>query len=324
MRQVIPRQLLRMRTGELGVDGGQRQMRMVRVVSGWCRNGVGVMLNGLSLFSGIGGLDVALFGYVRPIAYCEIDAFCQGILLSRMYTNDISRSPIFDDVNKLRGGKLPDIDIIYGGFPCQDISVAGHGKGLAGERSGLYWQIHRLAKEILPKFIFLENVPAICTKGGWEVVSSLAEVGYDSRWCVISAASVGALHRRERWFLLAHANQPSSGREFRELPTTNATIGQPEEYRKENASEYSNGRSDVADTRCPCERMSEEDRRDFHDDPEWTSFHDPRCCRFWEVEPNVGRVADGVQFRVDRIKCLGNAVVPIQAKTAFETLMGLK
>jgi DNA (cytosine-5)-methyltransferase 1 len=108
---------------------------------------------------------------------------------------------------------LPRIDIIYGGFPCQDISIAGRGAGLEGERSGLFFQIMRLAKQVKPSFIFLENVAAITGRGGLRVVREITSLGYDCRWCVISAASVGAMHRRERWFLLAHADhngKPSS------------------------------------------------------------------------------------------------------------------
>jgi DNA (cytosine-5)-methyltransferase 1 len=101
---------------------------------------------------------------------------------------------------------LPRIDIIFGGFPCQDISVAGLGKGLEGDRSGLFFEIVRLARECEPRFIFLENVPAIRTRGGERVVKELASIGYDCRWTTLSAAAVGAPHKRERWFLLAHAN----------------------------------------------------------------------------------------------------------------------
>src|SRR6185436_17032949 len=83
---------------------------------------------------------------------------------------------------------------------------AGHGRGLVGERSGLYWQVQRLIEETNPSFVFLENVPAIRTRGLNHIVQSLAELGYDSRWTVVSAAEVGAVHIRKRWFLLAHAN----------------------------------------------------------------------------------------------------------------------
>lgn len=164
-------------------------------------------MNGLSLFSGIGGIDVALSGYVRPVAYCEIDSYCQGVLFSRMARGEMEIAPIWDDIRTFPTSEFTkrDIDIIFGGFPCQDISIAGHGRGLEGERSGLFFEIVRLAKEIKPRFIFLENVPAITHRGGLRVVREIASLGYDCRWCVISAASVGALHRRERWFLLAYS-----------------------------------------------------------------------------------------------------------------------
>ncbi len=168
-------------------------------------------MNGLDLFSGIGGISYALREWVRPIAYCEIDPFCQKVLLSNMARQNIGKAPIWNDIRTMQESSLPrEIDIIYGGFPCQDISIAGSGKGLEGERSGLFFEIVRLAKEIKPKFIFLENVPAITSRGGLRVVREIAQMGYDCRWCIISAASVGALHKRERWFLLAHSTSESS------------------------------------------------------------------------------------------------------------------
>lgn len=102
---------------------------------------------------------------------------------------------------------LPPPEIIYGGFPCQDISVAGRGEGLGGERSGLFSEIVRLASELRPQFIFLENVPAIRTRGADVVVGELAHIGYDSRWLTLSAAEIGANHIRERWWLLANAQR---------------------------------------------------------------------------------------------------------------------
>lgn len=170
------------------------------------------MLNGLDLFSGIGGMSLALKEWVRPIVYCEIDPYCQGVLLSRMGC-EINAAPIWDNINTLDGSNFEEsVEIIYGSFPCQDISIAGYGKGLEGERSGLFFEIVRLAKEIQPKFIFLENVPTICSRGGIRVVREITQMGYDCRWCVISAASIGALHKRERWFLLAHTNREGDTR----------------------------------------------------------------------------------------------------------------
>jgi DNA (cytosine-5)-methyltransferase 1 len=158
-------------------------------------------VNGLSLFSGIGGLDLALSEWVRPIAYCEAEPYAQAVLMSRMWDGRLVRAPIWPDVRTLRG-----CDLLYGGFPCQDISAAGAGAGLAGERSGLYFELERIVRETKPAFVFLENVPAIRTRGLGRVVWGLSELGYDCRWTVVSAAEVGAWHLRKRWFLLAHAS----------------------------------------------------------------------------------------------------------------------
>jgi DNA (cytosine-5)-methyltransferase 1 len=239
------------------------------------------MLNGLSLFTGIGGLDVALSEWVRPLAYCEIDPYCQGVLLSRMAESSITNAPIWDDIRTLDPCQgIPDcIDIIYGGSPCQGFSVAGLGKGLADERSGLCCEIFRLVNEIKPRWIFLENVPAITTRGGLEVVKEIAKMGYDCRWITITASSVGALHKRERWFLLAHA------RRERFIEGTNENI----------------------------QSESKEPKRQDID----------KFC-WGEAESFMDRKANGIPGQLDRIKALGNAVVPQQAKEAFKILMGLK
>ena len=175
-------------------------------------------MNGLDLFSGIGGIALALRPWVRVRCYVEIDRYCQAVLMSRMRDGQIDDAPIWDDVRTFEpepwGGRdgrpyqgqfgYP-IDIISGGFPCQDISVAGRGAGLGGERSGLFFEIVRLARALRPRFIFLENVPAIVGRGGWEVIGALAALGYDARWGVLSAFDVGAPHLRERWWCLAYS-----------------------------------------------------------------------------------------------------------------------
>lgn len=246
---------------------------------------------GLDLFSGIGGIGLALGEWVRTVAYCEVDRYAQSVLLSRMQSGDIDKAPIWDDVRTLKGEMLPKIDIIFGGFPCQDISIAGLGKGLAGERSGLFFEIIRLTKEIRPTFVFLENVPAIRTRGLEQVIKAFTEIGYDCRWACLSAASVGAPHKRERWFLLAHDGQEKS------LANANG----------ERLEGHWDGRSTVA--------TNDESR---------FSWAGSSCSaqNWWQVEPNVGRMVDGLPSRVDRIKCLGNSVVPKQVKTAFEILIG--
>jgi len=236
-------------------------------------------LKGLDLFSGYGGITLGLEDWVRPVAYCEIEPYAQGILLSRMEDGSLPLAPIWNDVSTLRGYNLPEIDIIYGGFPCQDISVAGNGKGLAGERSGLFYELCRLVEEIHPKFIFLENVPAIRTRGLLEVIREFTDLGYDCRWTRVSAREVEAPHRRERWFLLAHSN-----------------LNRCSEQTEATSKTTSRRRSETTTTEC--------DR--------------------WPIEPNVGRVDDGTPFRMDRIKLLGNGVVPKQVKEAFIKLSGVK
>jgi len=245
-------------------------------------------LNGLDLFSGIGGLTLALREWVKPIAYCEIEPYCQSVLLQRMQEGNLPHAPIWDDIRKLSRDVLFDagiisypIDIIYGGFPCQEISIAGTQKGLEGERSSLFFEISRLIHEIQPSFIFLENVPNIRTKGAERVCKELAERGYDSRWCCVSASDVGATHKRERWFLLAYA--PSE-----RCQTGGFSCNEEEEFTLPIGSiEYD--------------------------------------CRHkgWKDESPVARMAYGIPHRVDRIKALGNAVVPQQVKKAFELLLNL-
>ena len=268
------------------------------------------MLNGIDLFSGIGGISLALSEWVRPVAYCEQDRYCQGVLMSRMSRGDLPAAPIWNDVRSLRGGMFSEgsVDIVYGGFPCQDISNAGARAGLAGERSGLFKEIVRLTSELCPGFVFLENVAAIVTRGLPEVLTAFAELGYDTRWTCLRASDVGAPHQRNRWWLLAHAN----GAELRH--EQGGSSGEEREGahepRNDGETEY------VADS----ERMRELQSKGIEqDERRWSSNGG-----WWASEPNVGRVADGVPFRVDRIRGLGNAVVPVQAKEAFIRLMGIR
>lgn len=244
------------------------------------------MLNGLDLFSGIGGLTLALAPWVRPIAYCEVDRYCQAVLLSRMRDGSIPRAPIWDDVTTLVPELLPreGVDIIYGGFPCQDISIASPTKeGLAGKRSGLFFEIERLVCDLRPEFVFLENVSAIAFRGLDRVAGAMAALGYDCRWDMLRASDVGAPHRRERWWLLAHTNGeglPESGSESR---TTSS--------RQETPS--------AAPELCVQGTFWIPDATELH------------------------RIPDGIRPATHRIRALGNAVVPQCAREAFCRLAGL-
>lgn len=246
------------------------------------------MINGLDLFSGIGGLSLALNEWVKPVAYCEIDPYCQGVLLSRISDGTLPNAPIWDDIKTLSydGRNWPGIDIIYGGFPCQDISIAGHGKGLAGERSGLFFEIMRLAKEIKPSWIFLENVPAICSRGGVKILEEITKVGFDARWCVISAKSCGYGHKRDRWFLLAHSYCQSSKQTHK--------IPESQQIKKNSWMGFTRH------------------ARDALPQAHWLQSE----CRIFRMD-------DGIPHELDRSRALGNAVVPEQARKAFKILMGL-
>ena len=277
------------------------------------------MLNGLDLFSGIGGISFALKDWVRSVAYCEIDPYCQGVLISRMADESIPTAPIWDNVRTLSLGITlrEQIEIIYGGFPCQDISIAGHGKGLAGERSGLFFEIVRLAEEIKPSFIFLENVPAITSRGGAQVCLEVTSLGYDCRWCVISAASVGALHRRERWFFLAHSNSKRLEGDRNRASSAGQKISQSSSLSHNAADSASLRRNQGTSEGIYSERSSI-----IHEE---SSHSGSKILNYWEnTEPPVCGVAHGIPNRVDRIKALGNSVVPQQAKEAFKILMGIK
>lgn len=272
-------------------------------------------LHGLDLFSGIGGLSKALEPWVETVAYCERDEYAQSVLLSRMLSGDLDAAPIWDDVTTLRGADLPSIDIIFGGFPCQDISVAGDGAGLAGARSGLFFEILRLVDECKPAFVFLENVPAIRTRGLGTVVAELAARRYDCRWHHLSAAQIGAPHIRDRWFLL------SANTECLKLWLEQGRSSGPDGQGStllgvDGTSQF------MADT-------AGIGWREGWPRPEVRSGRDnsPGSCAtaadFWAAEPDVDRVVNGLPHRVDRIRCLGNAVVPLQAQEAFKELMGL-
>lgn len=165
-------------------------------------------LKGLDLFSGIGGISLALQPWVKTVAYCECEPYAQAVLLERMQSNDLDSAPIWDDVRTLNRTVLDTkIDIIFGGFPCQDISVAGKQLGVkSGTRSGLFFELMRLVQEFQPKYIFLENVAAICANGLDTVLREVAQAGYDAQWSCVSAAEVGAPHKRDRWWLLAYAS----------------------------------------------------------------------------------------------------------------------
>lgn len=166
-------------------------------------------MNELVLFAGVGGgiLGGLLCGF-KTVCAVEIDPFCREVLLRRQMDGLLPRFPIWDDIQTFDGkpwrGK---IDIITGGFPCQDISCAGTGAGLKGSRSGLWIEMARIIEEVQPQWVFIENSPNLRNRGLATVLEDLASMGYSARWGVLGARNVGAPHRRNRMWIVAHANR---------------------------------------------------------------------------------------------------------------------
>ena len=176
-------------------------------------------MNVLSLFSGIGGLDLAVkdvWSGAKTVCYVEIEKYCQQILLRRMEDGSIEQAPIFTDIFNLRGYGFAEgsIDLIVGGFPCQPFSVAGKRKGEADERH-LWPEIVRLARELGCPTLLLENVPGLLSiddgRAFGRILGDLATLGYLVRWGVVGACEAGAPHRRERVFILADTNKAGRG-----------------------------------------------------------------------------------------------------------------
>jgi len=198
------------------------------------------MLTVGSLFAGIGGIDLAFEAAGFRIAWqVEIDDFCTDILSKRW--PDVPR---YRDVRECGAHNLARCDVLTGGFPCQDISVAGQGAGiLAGTRSGLWFEFARIIGELRPRLVLLENVPAITTRDGTVVLGSLAALGYDARWGVISAADAGASHQRERWWCVAFAQHPRPPLTGRGHESKGAQRGALYEGRKDGGQlAYADGR----------------------------------------------------------------------------------
>ena len=166
-------------------------------------------MNELALFAGAGGgiLGGHLLGW-RTICAVEWDAYAASILVQRQNDGSLPAFPIWDDVQTFDGRPWRGrVDVISGGFPCQDISAAGRGAGINGERSGMWQHMARIVGEIRPRFVFVENSPLLVGRGLARVLGSLASLGYDARWGVLGARDAGAPHMRDRIWIVADAHE---------------------------------------------------------------------------------------------------------------------
>jgi len=306
----------------------------------------------LSLFAGCGGgiLGGYLLGW-ETVCAVEIEDYARRVLLQRQRDGILPRFPIWDDIRTFDGRPWSGrVDVISGGFPCQDLSVAGKRAGIDGERSGLWSEMARVIGEVRPRFAFVENVPGLTgaqkvlviilekirqldifgarnknTIGGrfrriilkiigpsyfGRVLGDLADLGYNARWCILGADDAGAPHHRKRIWILAYTK--SDGWD----------AWRPECAGQERSAP-SVGASDVSNTSS--KRLSEPTFAELGGFPEEDEpFEGSEPCganstrrNYWSVEPAIRRVAHGFPSRVDRLKAAGNAQVPAVAALAF-------
>lgn len=244
-------------------------------------------MNELALFAGAGGgiLGGKLLGW-RTVCAVEWEPYAITVLCQRQNDRILSPFPVWDDVRTFDGRRWRGIvDVVSGGFPCQDLSVAGKGKGLDGERSGLWKEMARVVDEVRPRYVFVENSPALLVRGFERVLGDLAAMGFDARWGVLSGRHVGAPHARERLWVVAHTNK--MGRPH----ATNSEAGEPD-------------RQGVT--------------------PKNADIHNCQELRLWDQQmPNKSEfcgVADGLAHRVDRLQALGNGQISSVAATAWRIL----
>ena len=290
-------------------------------------------MNELALFAGAGGGILAghLLGW-RTVCAVEWNAYAAGVLVARQNDGLLPPFPIWDDVQTFDGRPWRGrVDVVSGGFPCQDISAAGKGAGIDGERSGMWSHMARIVGEVRPRFVFVENSPVLTSRGLGRVLGDLAAMGYNAQWGVLGAVDAGAPHKRERIWIVANA---SSGRrqnhELRAGRHVTRVRGQ-ELADAECAGLQGSARGGLHGSRgapiqssCGNQAVAhahgagcEEQRSPGTDGAEHEAAE---CGGWWVAEPNVGRVAHGVAARVDRLKAIGNGQVPAVARLAWETL----
>ena len=318
-------------------------------------------MNELALFAGAGGgiLGGHLLGW-RTVCAVEIEDYPRRVLLQRQADGFLPRFPIWDDVRTFDGkpwrGK---VDVISGGFPCQDISAAGKGAGIDGERSGMWGEMARIIHEVRPRYAFVENSPMLTSRGLGRVLGDLASMGFDARWGVLGAVDVGANHKRDRIWIVAkwrgqlpHAQHDRIKwweQQQKSLKEKNANVANPNSLKRRSvegrwtsfhdseecgdlrgvlAFDSGNEQEETREILANPTSIGQQGQRQ-HEQPinstkgrNWQTNYVESIGRpvFWAVEPNVGRVADGVAARVDRLKAIGNGQVPLCAATAWKLL----
>jgi len=291
----------------------------------------------LDLFSGIGGFALGAYwaGWKFDEHYfSEIDKYCVE-LYKRRFSNAIELGDIRQiSMESLR---MDRSWILTGGFPCQDISIAGKGEGISGERSGLWFEMWRIIRDLRPRWVIAENVGAITFRGLSTVLNSLAEIGYDAEWQDIRASDMGAPHKRERIWIVAYPQQfgwgqcgnPSGRRNEKKTIRTCEDVAHSSIKREGGLPIRSGGSQqapglikrssqDVADTTGQGLEGEESARGNRREQGLFTE----RCG--WLTEPDVGRLAHGIPHRVDRLRALGNSIIPQISELLFRRIKCLE
>ena len=316
-------------------------------------------MNELHLFAGAGGgiLGSELLGF-RTVCAVELEPWSASVLLARQNDGLLPTFPVWDDVRTFDGRPWRGlVDVVSGGFPCQDISAAGKGAGIDGARSGLWREMHRIVGEVRPQYVFVENSPMLTSRGLGCVLGDLAAIGYDAEWMVLGADDVGAPHERKRMWILAVKSAAGAGHEICNPASQGFQDGRsqkmgrpspkPEPERPDCKIPDSNltglegqrlqpGQSEVPEFGNYSQQISYPKNK-RHVRRKWGfsenespgsqgNYHAGRaetndCGEWWSAEPDVGRVAHGVAARVDRLKAIGNGQVPAVAATAFRVLL---
>ena len=278
-------------------------------------------LNELALFAGAGGgiLGGHLLGW-RTVCAVEWEPYPASVLCARQNDGLLPPFPIWDDVQTFDGKPWRGIvDVVSGGFPCQDISAAGKGVGIDGERSGMWREMARIIREVGPRYVFVENSPMLTSRGLGAVLGDLASMGFDAKWGVLGANDIGANHQRDRIWIRAKLAHP----ERMGWQERTSERGEPEEQKAPNQSDNCGQTSGAGEAIANTERSGLEGRKDCgKQEVTWTRGGGAPIGHsdWWTTEPNVGRVAHGVAARMERIKAIGNGQVPLCAASAWRIL----